>query len=107
MTQQTSSPSNLFSTLLDKLGLAAGLVAAFILVMPAYEMSRPYVKSLVLNEIPYGIEQFAIPLWWILLFFLITCAVRFAVMAVVGVITSLLSVIAVKFTLWRTGSKPR
>ena len=99
---KASTPKAHFSEVLDKLALSLGLAMAFMLVMPAYEKLYPVFKPLVLSYTPYAYQDIAILLWWAILFFVLTCTGRFIVLAVVGMLTSLLTVMAVKLTLWRS-----
>ena len=97
-----SSPgATSFNMTLDHVAVAAGFVGGFLFLMPVEELARPFFGEWVLNYIPHGYFNVLSILWLIGLFCLILTAVRFAVMVSGWLISGLLSVIVIKFTLWR------
>lgn len=100
-----NAPENNNSTIKDKLGLATGLLIAFIWIMPVYSYTKPYFAEQVLHYIPYGMEFMCSIVWMVCLFFFIVSAVRFAVSAVIHIIAIFLSMLSVKYTLWRSARR--
>ncbi len=102
MSQTQSSSTN---TVHDKLGLAIGLLVAIIWFMPLHSYTYPYFTKQVLNYIPWGSEFIFSLIWMACLFFFIVSMVRFAVSAFITMVATFFSMLAVKFTLWRSARR--
>jgi hypothetical protein len=93
------------STVKDRLGLATGLLTAFSWIMPVHSYTMPFFTAQVMAYMPWGTEWLWSIIWGACLVFFMVSAVRFAVLAVISMITTFFSMLAVKFTLWRSSRR--
>lgn len=102
MNNQPSTPNTSFT---QNLGSIIGVVAAFLLVMQAHDLSFPLFKRLFLNQVMWGSYEVWSLVWFGLLFCLIVSAARALFLMILGALRGLFVVIAIKFTLWRNGRR--
>lgn len=98
MNQQNQSHPH---TLRDKLGTALGILCAFFWVVPAHEHSVDVFIKQIKPLLPYGHEFIMSIIWGVCLFYLLVVGVRFVVVTAIGMLTTLLSIIAVRLSLSR------
>ncbi len=101
MNQSHAQESSALSSILDKFAAACGFLAAFVFVNPAYIALDPFFDEFLMRYVPSGYFNLFNIVLLITLFFVILAGVRVALLMVASFIGSMLSVIAIKFTLWR------
>lgn len=85
---------------LQLVGVAAGVVVAFVAMPGAYAMTFPWLSSTILWQYSAGVQAWAPLLWSCLLFVLIYALVRAALYLIVALGGLLLALIVV-FKRWR------